>query len=90
MDTAKPLLFLVRHKRLALPTAHLEDRPIDLFDVWASDRDPAFEEVSYRELLPELKARGKPTIAILHDGPAFELFEPAVYRAPEKAGRSIS
>ena len=87
----KGLLPVLRRKRPALPTAYLEDRPIDLLeDVWASGQDPELEEVFHRELLPELKARGKTMIAILQDGPASALFEPVVYRAPEKAGRSIS
>ncbi|HEX7240686.1 MAG TPA: cyclic peptide export ABC transporter, partial [Longimicrobiaceae bacterium] len=56
-----------QRKRLALLTAYLEDRPIYLFDEWAADQDPVFKEVFYRELLPELKARGKSVIVISHD-----------------------
>lgn len=56
-----------QRKRLALLTAYLEDRPIYLFDEWASDQDPAFKSVFYHELLPELKARGKTVIVISHD-----------------------
>ncbi len=32
-----------QRKRLALLTAYLEDRPIYLFDEWASDQDPSFK-----------------------------------------------
>jgi putative ATP-binding cassette transporter len=56
-----------QRKRLALLTAYLEDRPIYLFDEWAADQDPMFKEFFYRELLPELKARGKTIIVISHD-----------------------
>jgi putative ATP-binding cassette transporter len=56
-----------QRKRLALLLAYLEDRPIYVFDEWASDQDPIFKEVFYHQILPELKARGKTTIVISHD-----------------------
>ncbi|MBE9045759.1 cyclic peptide export ABC transporter [Pleurocapsales cyanobacterium LEGE 10410] len=56
-----------QRKRLALLTAYLEDRPIYVFDEWASDQDPVFKEVFYKQLLPELKSRGKTVIAVSHD-----------------------
>ncbi|MDB4951669.1 MAG: hypothetical protein JWM27_4318 [Gemmatimonadetes bacterium] len=56
-----------QRKRLALLTAYLEDRPIYLFDEWAADQDPQFKEVFYRQLLPELKERGKAVVVITHD-----------------------
>ncbi|HSL82967.1 MAG TPA: cyclic peptide export ABC transporter [Thermoanaerobaculia bacterium] len=56
-----------QRKRLALLTAYLEDRDVYLFDEWAADQDPAFKEVFYRELLPELKASGKTVFVISHD-----------------------
>ncbi|HEX3153669.1 MAG TPA: cyclic peptide export ABC transporter [Candidatus Angelobacter sp.] len=56
-----------QRKRLALLTAYLEDRPIYVFDEWAADQDPVFKEVFYRQLLPELKAKGKTVLAITHD-----------------------
>lgn len=56
-----------QRKRLALLASVLEDRPICVFDEWAADQDPAFKEVFYREILSELKARGKTVIAITHD-----------------------
>jgi len=62
-----------QRKRLALLTAYLEDRPIYLFDEWAANQDPAFKELFYRELLPELAARGKLVIAITHDEQYFPL-----------------
>ncbi len=48
-----------QRKRLALLTAYVEDRPFYLFDEWAAEQDPQFRELFYRQLLPELKARGK-------------------------------
>ncbi len=56
-----------QRKRLALLTAYLEDRPIYVFDEWASDQDPMFKEIFYAQLLPELRDRGKAVIAISHD-----------------------
>ena len=62
-----------QRKRLALLTAYLEDRPFYLFDEWASDQDPQFKDVFYRQLLPELKARGKAVLVITHDDRYFGL-----------------
>ncbi len=56
-----------QRKRLALLTAYLENRPIYVFDEWASDQDPVFKEIFYNKLLPELKQRGKTVIAVSHD-----------------------
>jgi putative ATP-binding cassette transporter len=56
-----------QRKRLALLTAYLEDRPLYVFDEWAADQDPQFKEIFYRQLLPELKARGKAVLVISHD-----------------------
>jgi putative ATP-binding cassette transporter len=47
--------------------AYLEDRPIYLFDEWASDQDPIFKKTFYEQLLPELKAKGKTVLVISHD-----------------------
>jgi len=62
-----------QRKRLALLTAYLEDRPICVFDEWASDQDPQFKKVFYTDLLPELKARGKTALIITHDEKYFPL-----------------
>ncbi|WP_454694309.1 cyclic peptide export ABC transporter [Achromobacter aegrifaciens] len=62
-----------QRKRLALVVAYLEDRPFLLFDEWAADQDPVFKEVFYRELLPELRARGKAVLVISHDDRYFHL-----------------
>ncbi|MGL5940888.1 MAG: cyclic peptide export ABC transporter [Waterburya sp.] len=61
-----------QRKRLALLTAYLEDRPIYVFDEWASDQDPVFKEIFYKQLLPQLKSRGKTVIAVSHDDRYFE------------------
>lgn len=62
-----------QRKRLALLTAYLEDRPIYVFDEWAADQDPLFRELFYKELLPDLKRRGKTVFAISHDDRYFHL-----------------
>lgn len=60
-------------KRLALLTAYLEDRSIYVLDEWAADQDPEFRHIFYRELLPELKRRGKAVVAITHDDRYFDV-----------------
>ena len=62
-----------QRKRLALLNAYLEDRPIYLFDEWASDQDPMFREIFYTQLLQELKNRGKTLLVISHDDHYFHL-----------------
>jgi putative ATP-binding cassette transporter len=62
-----------QRKRLALLTAYLENRSIYLFDEWASDQDPLFKEIFYKQLLPDLKRRGKTVLIISHDERYFHL-----------------
>ncbi|MBD2256534.1 cyclic peptide export ABC transporter [Pseudanabaena sp. FACHB-2040] len=62
-----------QRKRLALLTAYLEDRPIYLFDEWASDQDPYFREIFYHQILPELKQQGKTVLVISHDDRYFSI-----------------
>jgi len=62
-----------QRRRLALLTVYLEDRPICVFDEWASDQDAPFRETFYKELLPELKAQGRTVIVISHDERYFHL-----------------
>ncbi|BAZ08366.1 cyclic peptide transporter [Calothrix sp. NIES-4071] len=62
-----------QRKRLALLTAYLEDRPIYVFDEWASDQDPIFKKIFYTQLLPELKNKGKAVIVVTHDDHYFDL-----------------
>jgi putative ATP-binding cassette transporter len=62
-----------QRKRLALLIAYLEDRPIYVFDEWASDQDPLFKRIFYLELLPALKARGKTVMVITHDDHYFHV-----------------
>lgn len=61
-----------QRKRLALLTAYVEDRPFYLFDEWAAEQDPQFRELFYRQLLPDLKARGKTVVVITHDDRYFD------------------
>ena len=62
-----------QRKRLALLTAYLEDRPCYVFDEWAADQDPLFKDIFYRQLLPELRHRGKTVLVITHDDRYFHL-----------------
>lgn len=62
-----------QRKRLALLTAYLEDRPLYLFDEWASDQDPFFRDIFYKQILLDLKQRGKTVLVISHDDRYFNL-----------------
>ncbi len=62
-----------QRKRLALIVAYLEDRPFYVFDEWAADQDPAYKDIFYRQLLPELKQRGKAILVISHDDKYFDV-----------------
>lgn len=62
-----------QRKRLALLNAYLADRPFYLFDEWASDQDPYFKEIFYKQILLELKQRNKTVIVISHDDRYFNL-----------------
>jgi putative pyoverdin transport system ATP-binding/permease protein len=62
-----------QRKRLALLIAFMEDRPIYVFDEWAADQDVHYREIFYRELLPELQARGKTVLVISHDDRYYHL-----------------
>jgi putative ATP-binding cassette transporter len=77
-----------QRKRVALLTAYLEDRPIYVFDEWASDQDPAFKDVFYNELVPELKARGKAVVVITHDDRYFQLADRHVMLHRGRIGQS--
>lgn len=56
-----------QRKRLTLFQCFLEDRPIYLFDEWASDQDPEYRRFFYKELIPDMKRKGKLVIVISHD-----------------------
>jgi putative ATP-binding cassette transporter len=56
-----------QRKRLALLVAYLQDRPVYLFDEWASDQDPLFKGIFYTEILADLRKRGKLVFVITHD-----------------------
>lgn len=62
-----------QRKRLALLTAYLENRPIYLFDEWASDQDPFFRDIFYKQILVTLKQQGKIVLVISHDDRYFHL-----------------
>lgn len=62
-----------QRKRLALLVTYLEDRPFYVFDEWAADQDPTFKDVFYKQLLPELQAKGKTIVVITHDDRYYHL-----------------
>lgn len=62
-----------QRKRLALMAALLEKRPLLVLDEWAADQDPQFRRRFYREILPELKARGTTIVAVTHDDAYFDV-----------------
>ncbi len=56
-----------QRKRLALVIAVLENRPVLLYDEWASDQDPEFRDFFYNHIIPDQRARGRTIIAVTHD-----------------------
>jgi putative ATP-binding cassette transporter len=68
-----------QRKRLALLSILLEDRPVCLFDEWAADQDPLFRDIFYKQILPELKAKGKMVIVISHDERYYNIADRVVY-----------
>lgn len=67
-----------QRKRLALLTSFLEDRNFYVLDEWAADQDPIFKQIFYKELLPDLKARGKTLLVITHDDRYYSLADRVV------------
>jgi putative ATP-binding cassette transporter len=61
-----------QRKRLALIHVFLEQRPIVVLDEWAADQDPAFRQVFYERLLPDMKRQGKTLIVVSHDDRYFD------------------
>jgi putative ATP-binding cassette transporter len=62
-----------QRRRLALLAAYLEDRPIFVLDEWAADQDPAYRQIFYTKLLPELKRKGKTVVVVTHDDRYFHM-----------------
>jgi putative pyoverdin transport system ATP-binding/permease protein len=62
-----------QRKRLALLETYLENRPVYVFDEWASDQEPKFRELFYKQMLPELKRQNKIVIVITHDDRYFHI-----------------
>lgn len=75
-----------QRKRLMLVAALLAQRPLLILDEWAADQDPRFRRIFYRELIPELKARGVTLIAVTHDD---HYFDAADRRLHFEEGRMI-
>jgi putative ATP-binding cassette transporter len=61
-----------QRKRLAFLVSMLEDRPIFVLDEFGAEQDPAHRRRFYRELLPELRAKGKTVIVVTHDDAYFD------------------
>lgn len=61
-----------QRKRLAFIVAVLRDKPVCVLDEVAADQDPDFRRRFYRELLPELRARGTTVIVVSHDDAYFD------------------
>jgi putative ATP-binding cassette transporter len=68
-----------QRKRLMLLTAYLEDRPVYVFDEWASDQDPVFKEVFYTQILARLRERGKTVVVVSHDDRYFSVADRTIF-----------
>jgi putative ATP-binding cassette transporter len=75
-----------QRKRVMLVAALLAHRPVLILDEWAADQDPRFRRTFYREIVPELKARGITIIAVTHDD---HYFDAADRRLHFEEGRMI-
>jgi putative pyoverdin transport system ATP-binding/permease protein len=64
-----------QRKRLAFLVSMIEDRPIFVLDEFGAEQDPGHRRTFYRELLPELRARGKTVIVVTHDDAYFDAAE---------------
>jgi putative pyoverdin transport system ATP-binding/permease protein len=71
-------LSMGERKRVALLHAYLEDRAIYVFDEWAAEQDPMFKDVFYRDILCELRARGKLVIVVSHDSRYFDIADQTI------------
>lgn len=67
-----------QRKRLAMVVCLIEDKPVFVLDEWAADQDPGFREMYYRDLLPELRRRGKTVIAVTHDDRYFDVADQVI------------
>lgn len=74
-------------KRLALLVAFLGDKELYLFDEWAADQDPNFKRVFYKNILPELKRKGKAVVVISHDDRYFEAADKIVVMEDGRVAR---
>jgi putative pyoverdin transport system ATP-binding/permease protein len=66
-----------------------------VFDEWAADQDPAYKDVFYMQVLPELKRRGKAVLVISHDDRYFHAadrcvkLEAGVFVAPPEVSHVV-
>ncbi|MFY0256193.1 cyclic peptide export ABC transporter [Chitinophaga sp. 30R24] len=67
-----------QQKRLALICLLLEDKDVIVLDEWAAEQDPSFRAIFYKEIIPELKRKGKTVIAVTHDDQYFHCAEKVV------------
>ena len=54
-------------RRLALVIALIEDKPVYIFDEFASDQDPKFTKYFYQTIIQDLKNDNKIVIVVTHD-----------------------
>ena len=66
-------------KRLALVFALFKDSEVLLLDEWAKEQDLGFKDYFYKELLAELKNKGKTVVAATHDDDYFSYADRIVH-----------
>lgn len=64
--------------RLNLFRLLMEDKPIYFLDEWAANQDIHFKEKFYKEIVPNLKKRGKTVILITHDDKYYNIADRVV------------
>jgi putative ATP-binding cassette transporter len=66
-----------QRKRLAM-VAMMENKPIYMFDEWASDQDQHYRKYFYETILPLFKKQGKTVIVISHDDRWFHVADQVI------------
>ncbi len=50
-----------------------------VLDEWAAEQDPTFRRAFYREMLPDLRKRGKTMVCVSHDDRYFDAADRIVH-----------
>ncbi|MGG8495337.1 cyclic peptide export ABC transporter [Tenacibaculum sp. TC6] len=60
-----------QQKRVAFIYSLMENKDVLILDEWAAEQDPEFRAYFYKEIIPNLREKGKTVIAVTHDDAYF-------------------